>query len=284
MSKIIDFHQHLVALGKVEEHAKLMDINAVRLSLLIPFPTEIVSIPDALPNIGMKKKSKNYIDAVLKPLNHLNNELIRYVNNFNNIEPSDPSDGEKPKCRFVPVPWIPLGLKELEIPKTPDGFLPIVKFIPIFDNVKDNRNYWNKMDTSINLTHADIITIHTGWGSPILPLLEIIKNHPDVIFVLMHMKEDFDQDNIDRKTIMKECDNVYLETSYVPHSKRIYQYVRDGFGDRLLFGSDYRTSDDLQSLRGFVQVIKESDITHEDMDNILYNNAYHLLKSIGVLI
>jgi predicted TIM-barrel fold metal-dependent hydrolase len=92
------------------------------------------------------------------------------------------------------------------------------------------------------------------------------------------MIEDGDDTfNDARKSVMKRFDNVYLETSYCTSPKRIAQYVELGFGDRMLFGSDFRTMQDESSLEWFELAITVARIGDDAKKAILHDNAARLL-------
>jgi len=121
-----------------------------------------------------------------------------------------------------------------------------------------------------------IIMIHTGWGSKVSNLLKIIKNNKNKIFVLAHMKEDFDFYNSDRKKALY-YENVYLEISYMSTPKRIRQYAELGYLDRILFGSDFRTFEDEITLKWYIYGIHSLGLSRSERDKIFYYNAYDLI-------
>lgn len=120
--------------------------------------------------------------------------------------------------------------------------------------------------------------IHTGWGVSPGPVGKLASEFPKGKFVIAHMKEDNDLYALERFNALKNNSNLYCEISYFPHSKRISQYVNADLGSRLLFGSDYRTREDEQSLRGYIAMLNEADISDEVKKRILYDNAKSLLS------
>jgi predicted TIM-barrel fold metal-dependent hydrolase len=67
------------------------------------------------------------------------------------------------------------------------------------------------------------------------------------------------------------------EISFFPHAKRLYQLVKKGLVNKLLFGSDLIIEDDEQSLKGYLAVINQARISSGDVEKILYKNAEKLL-------
>jgi predicted TIM-barrel fold metal-dependent hydrolase len=143
----------------------------------------------------------------------------------------------------------------------------------------DDR-YYGDMMTIISAIQPRIVMIHTGWGSRVEPLEEVINHFSKIKFILVHMKEDDDSYNAERIHAMSACDNSLVETSYAPHPKRISQYVRMGFGKRMLFGTDFRVLSDEQTLRYYKHLITEADISNHAKKDILYDNACNLLHEI----
>lgn len=128
--------------------------------------------------------------------------------------------------------------------------------------------------------YAEIVMIHTGWKSPVLPwgLFSYLESDtPQKSVILAHMKEDTDTMNQARIALLEQYDNIYVETSYCPHPKRIMQYVNKGFGDRMLFGTDFRTEDDEQTVRYYKHLIREADISENVKKDIFSGNAKTLL-------
>lgn len=268
--KMIDFHEHMIL--PVEKQLEMLDRYKIEKAVVMPMEFGNFSMRKLLTLVGMNEKPVSYQEKVLKKLYSFNNALRVKI--------------KEDTKRFIFAAWISPTVYYEETP--PEFYLKfkfedaepikIVKFIPVFDHV--TSNYYRKMIELLSEIPQTIIMIHTGWGSKVIDLVKVIETFPEKNFVLAHMKEDDDMDNEQRKEVLKKNENVYLETSYAPHSKRIWQYVRAGFGDKLLFGSDYRLPEDEQTLRCYIKMVEEADISKEDKEYIFYQNAVDLLNTL----
>jgi len=264
MYDIIDFHQHLVL--PLDEHIKIMDRNGIKKAIVMPFDLGGMKFEEIIKEIYSDNKSETYCENILDRLPLINENMFEKVR-YNE--------------RLVFIPWIsPMVEKTFDILK--NNQISIIKLIPLFDNT--TKSYKAKLIDCVSKLKQKVVMIHTGWGnkswgsglqSDIFP--DLLHQFPDKTFICAHMKEDTDLDNYRRLELLNKYSNFFVETSYTPHAKRIWQYVKKGFGDRLLFGSDFRTLEDEQSLRGFIKVIQESDISDNEKKNIFYNNALKLL-------
>ena len=104
----------------------------------------------------------------------------------------------------------------------------IIKLIPLFDNT--TKSYKAKLIDCVSNLKQKVVMIHTGWGnkswgsglqSEVFP--ELLQKFPEKIFICAHMKEDTDLDNYRRLELLNKYSNFFVETSYVPHAKRIWQ-------------------------------------------------------------
>jgi predicted TIM-barrel fold metal-dependent hydrolase len=261
-SNIIDFHQHLVL--PPQEHIEIMDRNGIDKAVVMPlFPSD-VKWKEALQQVGINEKSEWYREKVLMGLYEENKKFLETVREYPNL---------------IPAPWItPYDEKRL-VKMVNSHDVDIVKFIPVFDCISD-YNYLNKIYEMVSKIDARIVMIHTGWGSPVLPWGTFLAGRIDKTVVLAHMKEDTDAYNQERLMVLERYKNIYAETSYCPHPKRIMQYVKKGFGDRLLFGTDFRTEDDEQTVRYYKHLIKETDISENEKRNIFSVNAKKLMEEM----
>ena len=177
--------------------------------------------------------------------------------------------GEK---KIIPAPWFSPECDNLSdfISK-----VKVIKFIPVFDNV--TPDYYQRIEPYVEQAaeQGKIVMIHSGWGSKVKPIGELASRHPEGKFVIAHLKEDDDFEMIDRLKALKNNDNLYCETSYGPGPHRIEQLVNEGFGKKLLYGSDYRTSE--TSLKWYISQITYANISNEFKINILHENADSLL-------
>jgi hypothetical protein len=267
--KKIDFHQHAI-LSPVEME-KIMDKHDIEKSVVIPLDFGELGAKGwngILSNAGMKPKSTIYENEVLMKLASVNRATHEKF---------------KGNGRFVFAPWESacVDFPSSGLDPSRDG-VKVVKFIPVLDDVwiAYYKQMQKKLETEIK---QPIVMIHTGWGSRIEPLVPVIESFPDRTFVLAHMIEDGDDSfNTARQDVMNKFDNVYLETSYCSSPKRISQYVEKGYGDRMLFGSDFRTMQDESSLEWFEMAVMLARIDDVAKENILYNNANQLLHRFNI--
>jgi predicted TIM-barrel fold metal-dependent hydrolase len=264
--KKIDFHQHAI-LSPVEME-KVMDKHDIEKSVVIPLDFGDLGArgwDEILSHAGMKPKSRTYKNEVLRKLASVNRSVHEKFKGNN---------------RFVFAPWESACLEFPSSGLDPikDG-VKVVKFIPVFDDA--GVAYYKQMQAKLEREiKQPIVMIHTGWGSRIEPLVPVMEAFPGRTFVLAHMAEDGDDTfNVARQGVMDKFDNVYLETSYCSSPKRIAQYVEKGYGDRMLFGSDFRAMQDESSLEWFEAAVMLARIDGESKENILYNNARWLLET-----
>lgn len=279
---IIDFHTHVL-------HSWFSDL-AIGTERAITIPFEIPkgwTWRDMGVVAGMHSKPKKYLDWLINRLPLLNAEWYQQVQRIN-------ANTHNPHVPLIFVPWISLTMNVEQIKKE-EWFQKsqIVKFIPVFDDVhgttiKDQAessddSFLLKMHRFVGQLPQKGIMIHTGWGSAPVYYNNLIGNYSDKIFILAHMKEDDDSDNIERQAIMTKYHNVYLEMSYLSSPKRLAQYVKKGWGDRILYGSDWRSSEDECTLKWTIDAVKLAPISNEDRNRIFYGNAVDLLHKIDTI-
>lgn len=268
--KVIDFHQHLSSKISVPDLGHILDEVGVERSVVMPYSFGgLYTWEILLEVVGMNEKPEKYVSAVVKRLPAINQTTHQSI---------------KHEKRFVFVPWISVINKGSDVvPATS----PIVKVIPIFDQVPSLREYYTDMAAVLSTVQAQVVMIHSGWGALLdneqYPLVrKLIAGLPEKRVVICHMKEDTDAYNFNRIKLLKEFENVYIETSYCPSPHRIQQYVELGFGDRMLFGSDFRTRIHVQTLRWFIAMITLCEIREASKRAILYGNAKKLLDGVGL--
>jgi len=115
------------------------------------------------------------------------------------------------------------------------------------------------------------ILIHTGWG-PLgnVNLVDTLaKLYSEAKIVIAHMIEP------NCVEIAKNNENVFIETSYAVHPRRIEQAVRAIGANKIIYGSDYPSGGGM----GFeISKIKFARINNEEKKMILGNNAIKLLR------
>jgi predicted TIM-barrel fold metal-dependent hydrolase len=113
--------------------------------------------------------------------------------------------------------------------------------------------------------------VHTGWGllGSATYVGKLAENFPKGQFIIAHM---IDPECIN---VTKRYENIFLETSYAQHPRRITQAVNTIGSDRLLYGSDYPLGGGIEFEISKINLAK---ITDEDKRMILYDNITHLIK------
>ena len=115
------------------------------------------------------------------------------------------------------------------------------------------------------------IQIHTGWG-PLgnVNLVDTLaKLYSEAKIVIAHMIEP------NCVEIAKSNENVFIETSYAAHPRRIESAVRAIGANKIIYGSDYPSGGGM----GFeISKIKFSRINNKEKEMILGNNAIKLLR------
>lgn len=257
--RIIDFHWHLVeSLKIIQEIMKKFQIERI---IGIPLDLGNLSWSQVMKMVGMKPKSLEFQNAILKRLPEINQKAYNSIKHENTM---------------IFAEWVsPIA------PRNLNSQAMIAKIIPPFDHISEN--YYSQLLQLISNLNHPIIMIHTGWGSQVEPLNGIIEKFPKKRFVLAHLKEDDDNANFDRIAVMKRFSNVYLEMSYLSSPKRLGQYVKMGFVDRILFGSDFRTQEDEPTLKWMINAVELADISNQDREKIWYTNADSLLKEWSIV-
>lgn len=277
MYKIIDFHTHIFDKEFQNEFSYKNNIQNV-ISIPLSFPkgytwNQLTEIS------GINFKPYRFVDFLKYDLFNVNKEHYKNTSEENRKYDRD---------FYIFVPWISV-LNDINSIKKSIWYnnTDILKFIPVFDNFYvSNSNeviiekYTNKINKNLSQVHQNIIMIHTGWGSSPIYFEDIIKKNSDKQIVLAHMKEDVDKDNTDRLYMLENYENVYLEMSFISSPKRLKQYINKGFGNKILFGSDCRSKDDLGTFLWMLDAIERSGIDDIQKNNILYENAKKILLNI----
>lgn len=261
---IFDFHTHLAL--KKADYLDCLKKSGVNKAVVIPFSFAGYNIFNVYKLSLKKQKPKEYIDNVLKKLVDINSEFLDKTNYIN-----------KEERRVYPAPWISPECEGIE-EVINDDRVKIIKFIPVMDNV--TSDYYKRIEPLVKEAVGlnKIVMVHTGWGAPVKPVADLAKSNSKGTFVIAHAKEDDDTYKEARVKALN-LDNVYLELSFIPHAKRVSQYVKLGFVDKLLFGSDLITESDVQSVKGYISVINCAEITGSDKRKIFYKNAEKLFNN-----
>lgn len=115
-----------------------------------------------------------------------------------------------------------------------------------------------------------LIMVHTGWGllGSATYVGKLAENFPEGQFIIAHM---IDPECIN---VTKRNKNIFLETSYAQHPRRITQAVNTIGSDRLLYGSDYPLGGGIEFE---ISKINLANITDEDKKMILSDNISRLI-------
>lgn len=177
----------------------------------------------------------------------------------------------KTKGPFIPFIWInPYFFDEEEITESIKKFgVKGIKLHPVFDGYYPTPEFLKDVvQSSINL---DIpILFHSLWGSlgKVKYIEKVAESFPRSKIVIAHLKES------DGIKVAKKLDNVYLDTSYSPHPRRVEQAVKAVGAKRILFGSDFPFNDMLIQK----MMVERAKIKENEKRMILGGNATKLLR------
>ncbi len=117
------------------------------------------------------------------------------------------------------------------------------------------------------------VLVHSGWGEygEIQFIAKLAKDFNDLNIIIGHLIE-----YKDIFILIPKLENVYVETSYSTHPRRIAQAVNTLSADRILFGSDFPLGDHGMGFE--LLKIEKAPISDSDKEKILYLNAERLLK------
>lgn len=115
------------------------------------------------------------------------------------------------------------------------------------------------------------IMVHTGWGllGSATYVGQLAEQFPKGQFIIAHMIDP------ECMNVTKRNNNIFLETSYSQHPRRITQAVNTIGSDRLLYGSDYPLGGGIEFE---ISKIKLAKITDEDKRMILSDNISRLIE------
>jgi len=115
------------------------------------------------------------------------------------------------------------------------------------------------------------VLTHTGWGSlGSVNLVDKLANrYPKAKIVIAHMIEPTCVD------VAKKNENVFIETSYATHPRRITQAIKAIGADKLIYGSDFPMGGGMEFEISKIMLAK---INKEEKERILFRNAIELLK------
>ncbi len=144
-----------------------------------------------------------------------------------------------------------------------------IKLHSVFDGYYPSPEFLKDViELSIKLDMP--ILFHSLWGDMgnVKNIENVASSFPQAKIVIAHLKESGCID------VARKHDNVYIDTSYCPHPRRIEQVV-DAIGpDRILFGSDFPFNDPvIQKM-----MIERSKIKRGEKQSILGENAIKLLN------
>jgi predicted TIM-barrel fold metal-dependent hydrolase len=115
------------------------------------------------------------------------------------------------------------------------------------------------------------VMIHTGWGNlgNASYVGSLAEKFPDAKFIIAHMIDP------ECLNVAKKNPNIYLETSYAQHPRKITQATQDLSSDRLIYGSDYPLGG---GMKFELSKIMLADINEKDKRMILGGNIQGLIK------
>jgi len=252
----IDFHQHLSVKQDLEERLAILKRNNIEKAIIIPYDFAGLSEREVYAAAQTLPKTKQYINTVLRRLDLINEMLQDYL---------------KPEDELIFTPWVSPECDNL------DSFIEealMIKIITVLDNFTED--YFERIKPIMSKAEENntAVMFHTGWGVPVDPLIKLAADYKTKI-VIGHAKEDNDQYGVLRGAALS-LPNVFLESSYLVHAKRLYQYRK--YSDKIFFGSDLRARIDEQTIKGWVLGVIASDLTIQQKKDIMYFNARRFLN------
>ena len=132
-----------------------------------------------------------------------------------------------------------------------------------------NKTVLRLIDKAISLKIP--VMVHTGWGllGSATYVGQLAEQFQKGQFIIAHMIDP------ECMNVTKRHDNIFLETSYAQHPRRITQAVNTIGSERLLYGSDYPLGGGIEFE---ISKIKLAKITKEDKRMILSGNISRLIK------
>jgi predicted TIM-barrel fold metal-dependent hydrolase len=132
-----------------------------------------------------------------------------------------------------------------------------------------NRTVRPLVETSIRLKLP--VMIHTGWGTlGSASSVELLaEQFPEARLIIAHMIDP------DCLNVARRNKNLYLETSYAQHPRRITQAARAIGPERLIYGSDYPLGG---GMKFELSKIMLADITDKERRMILGENIQKLTQ------
>jgi len=115
------------------------------------------------------------------------------------------------------------------------------------------------------------VMIHTGWGilGSASAVGQLTERFRDGRFIVAHM---IDPESVN---VTKRNENIFLETSYAQHPRRITQAAKNLGADRLLYGSDFPLGGGM----GFeLSKIMLAELTDQERTMILGENIRRLIR------
>jgi uncharacterized protein len=186
-----------------------------------------------------------------------NDEVIQMVSGNSNLIPFsylDPRLSESPDLLQT---YVTQGSKGLKLHPVCHGY--VVSHSMCYPTIEEAN-------------HLNIpVLIHTGWGEygEIRFIKKLAQDFPHLSIVIAHLIE-----YQDIFTMIPPFVNVFVETSYSTHPKRIVQAVNLLGSERVIFGSDMPLT-----TPGFeLYKVMQAQVSDLEKDNILFKNASRLIK------
>jgi predicted TIM-barrel fold metal-dependent hydrolase len=126
------------------------------------------------------------------------------------------------------------------------------------------------------------IMFHAGFD-PISPKLtyatpdrlrRLIDNFPKLVAIFAHMGGEYYWDEVEKLLCGKNC---YLDTSYCivdMENSQAERMIKNHGSEHMLFGSDFPWKEPC----AIINKIRTLNLTEDELENIFYKNAQHLLR------
>ncbi len=168
-----------------------------------------------------------------------------------------------------------------------------LKLIGVFDGIAYDKLRWvRERWPHRKFVYEDLIRkageleiptmIHSGWEeyAGIEHIEPLISEFPEQTFIIGHMRPNDRGAPRAHVELLKNHDNVYLETSYIDHTDRVRQICEAGLVGRVLWGDDFPWGGGniLHNSRVIGDAVLEGQIGENEAELVFYKNAAELFS------
>jgi len=247
---VIDFHSHFGRNAKPLSFQKKHDVTKEQ--VLLAQKEAGIDYSTAIPFPAAYSEDLAELNNAVSELNHPSLLPFLWLNPY--FLRSNDSRGTHETLIVAKIREA--GIYGLKVHPVCDAYYPSVELLtPIFE---------------IARVVSRPILWHTGWASfgEARFVKALAKENPDVVIVIGHMVDN------NSPEIARECDNVFLETSYCSGPRRLAGVCQEIGSEKILFGTDFPVNDIVFQKT----LVLRAKISDQEKENILGFNAKRLLK------